>query len=259
MLVLSSCSAPTKTNARTPEFYWSAAAERYAAGDYSKAADHLEHLLAEGNPYAARAIPWHFALTSGMARGYMDLADRYTSGARANKAKALEFRKNASKYQAAAGKLALRFAQEIERLQQIPLGNVQLAFAVPKGSIAEPALLWQIATGNWLTPADQEAAEVVAVERGVLAAVCLAAASPNDPAKARDLLARPGASVSREAFANALAQSLKTASALFARDKLDDPQKLAAFQKRAELVLAEGSKVGSARLGLLVSDSTPKQ
>lgn len=259
MLLLASCSAPTKTTARTPDFYWSAAAETYAAGDYAKTADHLEHLLADGNPYTARAIPWHLVLTSGMARGYMDLADRYGSGARANKGKALEFRKNASKYRAAAGRQALRFAQEVDRLQQIPLGNVALAFPLAKGNIAEPPQLWQIATGNWPAPADQEAAEAAAVERGVLTTVCLFAVAPNDPAKARELLGRPGASITREAFANAVAQSLKAESALFARDKLDEPEKLAAFQKRAERVLAEGAKVGSARVGLLVSASPAQQ
>jgi len=190
-----------------------------------------------------------------MARGYTELADRYTSGARFNKANALALRRTASQYRAAAGKLALRFAQDVDRVQRIPLGKVPLAFAMPKGSAAEPPLLTQIGSGVALTPADQEAAEAVAIQRGVLMTVCQAAGAPNDTARAREILSHATPDVTRETFATALAQMLKTESALFARDKLDDPDKLVAFQKRADIVLTEGAKVGSARIGLLVSAS----
>jgi hypothetical protein len=256
---LSACStAPSKSannNSRTPAFYWAAAGETYAAGNYAKTADHLEKVLESDNDYTARAIPWYLVVTSGMARGYTELADRYTTGARFNKTNALVLRRTATKYRAIAGKLALRFAQDVDRLQKIPLGKVPLAFGMPKGSAAEPPLLTRVGSGIALTPADQEAAEAVALQRGVLMTVCQVAGAPNDTAKAREILGHPSADVTREAFANAVAQLLKTESSLFARDKLDEPEKVAAFQKRAEIVLAEGAKVGSARIGLLVNAS----
>ncbi len=257
LVSFTACStAPTQSaNARTPAFYWSAAAETFAAGNYAKTADHLQRLVESDSEYTARAIPWYLVVTSGMARGYTELADRYTTGARFNRVNALALNRTASQYRATAGRLALRFAQDVDRLQRIPLGKVPLAFPMPKGSAGEPPLLTRIGSGVAMTPADQEAAEAVALQRGVLMTVCQAAGAPNDIAKARDILGQPTPDVAREIFANALAQMLKTESSLFARDKLDDPAKLAAFQKRSEFVLAEGAKVGNARIGLLVNAS----
>ena len=257
LVCLAGCSsAPTQSaNARTPAFYWSAAAETFSAGDYAKSADHLQRLVESDNEYTARAIPWYLVVNAGMARGYTELAERFTTGARFNKANALALNRTASQYRATAGRLALRFAQDVDRLQKVPLGKTPLAFPMPKGSAAEPPLLTKIGSGIAITPAEQTSAETVAIQRGVLMTVCQAAGAPNDTAKAREILSQPAPDVTRETFAKAIAEMLKTESKLFARDKLDDPDKLAAFQKRAELVLAEGAKVGSARIGLLVSAS----
>src|SRR5438552_4067541 len=93
LLGLTSCSGPATARVGTPEFYWYAAKETYAAGDYVKTADHLDHLIDNQNEYTARAVPWSLVLTSGMAAGYMELADHYLAGARVNKANALGFRR----------------------------------------------------------------------------------------------------------------------------------------------------------------------
>src|ERR1041385_6617055 len=98
ILTLTSCSGPVPVRVATPEFYWSAAGETYAAGDYRKTADHLEKLIERDDSYTARAIPWYLVLTSGMAAGYMDLADHYAAGARRNKSGALAFRLKAKEY-----------------------------------------------------------------------------------------------------------------------------------------------------------------
>jgi hypothetical protein len=259
LLSISACSPQQpKSSARTPDFYWSAAAETWSAGDYTRTADHLEHLLDAGNPYSARAIPWYLVVTSGMARGYTELADRYAAGARIKKANGQEFRKEAAKYRTVAAKLALRFAQETERLRDIPLGKVQFAFSFPAGNAGETALFSRIGAGIESSPTDREAAEAFAVQRGVLMAACAAMGAPNDSAKGRELFGRASAETTRETFAKAVAEMLKAESALFARDKLDEPQKLAAFQKRAEIALTEGARVGSARIGLLVNAAPVK-
>src|SRR5215470_17808255 len=90
---LTSCSGPTTARVGTPEFYWYAAKETYAAGDYMKTADHLDHLIDNQNEYTARALPWSLVLTSGMAAGYIELADAYTAGARVNKIRSLALRR----------------------------------------------------------------------------------------------------------------------------------------------------------------------
>jgi hypothetical protein len=250
MGLISCSSSKPSTAAGTADFYWSAAAETYAAGDYVKTADHLERLINNNNPYTARAIPWYLVVTSGMSRGYMDLADRYALGARINKADALQFRRKAQNYRKAASGLAMRFAQQVDQLQNIPLGQVPLGFAFPKGNAGEPALLSRIGAGMELTAGEQERAEAIAVERGVLMTACLAAGSDRDVAKARETFA---AGTTRAAFGEAVAKLLKSEAALYSRDKLDEPEKAAIFEERAERARVEAAKVGSARIGLLVS------
>src|SRR5690242_5109016 len=128
LLGLSSCSSgPATARVGSPVFFWYAAKETYAAGDYVKTADHLDHLIATQNEYTARAVPWSLVLTSGMAAGYMELADHYVAGARVNKANAFTFRRKASDYRTMANPLVLRFAQNVDKMGQVAGGGVQLA------------------------------------------------------------------------------------------------------------------------------------
>src|SRR5262245_42739476 len=84
LLGLSSCDKPVPSAAsvRPADFYWTAARETWAAGDYVKTSDHLDHLIEAHNEFSVRAIPWSLIITSGMAGGYIDLADHYVAGAR---------------------------------------------------------------------------------------------------------------------------------------------------------------------------------
>jgi hypothetical protein len=244
---LTACSGPRTPKPSAAEYSWKAAAETYSTGDYNKTLDHLDHVLKEDNDYTARAIPWHLVLTSGMARGYMELADHYAAGAKMKKANGLEYRRRASEYRKTAKGLALQFAQNVDRFERVPLGKVPLVFGMPKGSAVKPAVLVKIAQGIDVTRAEQELAEKLSVERGVLMTACVAAGSHDDVAKAREVL-RVSAGTSRGEFGNAIGYMLKLESGLFAKDKLDEPQLLAAFQKRADTALAQATKVGSARI-----------
>jgi hypothetical protein len=243
---LTSCSTQRAAKPSAAEYSWKAAAETYSTGDYNKTLDHLDQVLKEENDFTTRAIPWRLVLTSGMARGYMDLADHYAMGAK-KKSNGLEFRKKASEYRTTAKRLALQFAQNVDQFERVPLGKVPLVFGMPKGSAVKPALLVKIASGIDVTRAEQELAEKLTVERGVLMTACVAVGSHDDVAKARELL-RVSAGTSRGEFGNAIGYMLKLESGLFARDKLDDPELLAAFQKRADAALTQAAKVGSARI-----------
>jgi hypothetical protein len=255
ILALTACSggSPTATttaaaSGKSADFYWSAARETYALGDYMKTADHLEHLLDDHNAYNTRAITWYLVLTSGMADGYMKLADQYTAGARINKSAAKGLRLKASAYRTTASQVALRFAQNADKVQEIPLGMTPLGFPLPKGSAAETELLTQIAKGRELTPADAESAETLAIQHAVLMAACRAAGADNNMARAEEILANSNASVSRATFGKAMADLLDSESALYSRNKLDEPEKLAALKQRAEIVRKEAARVGSARI-----------
>jgi hypothetical protein len=227
----------------SPEFYWYAAKETYAAGDYMKTADHLDHLIDNQNEYTARAVPWSLALNSGMAAGYMELADSYSAGARVNKANTLAFRRKAADYRTMASPLVLRFAQTAEKMSQLSSAGIQLAFSLPKGTAAQPALLHQIASGIPFSAADEETAQA---QRNVLLAVCAAAGAPNDTARTEEVLGHASALLSRAGFEKTLAQMLNAEASLYARDKLDDPQKLAAIQNRAQVLLSGTARPANA-------------
>jgi len=243
LLGLTSCSGTKQVAGetvvgRTPEFYWSAAMETWAAGDYVKTADHLDHLLSSTNVYTARAIPWSLVLTGGMAAGYMELADDYAAGAHIKKTDALAFNHKAYELRAAASKLALHFAENVEILGQWRTGPVPLAFPFPRGTAAQPALASQIAAGIELVPADRDMAQRLIIERNVLLAACLASGSPNDAAKTAEIFGHDGATVTRTVFAKGLAHMLERESTLYERQQLDDPEKLAIFKQRAQFVLS---------------------
>ncbi len=255
---MTACSKPAPSaSAQRASYYWSAARETYANGDYAKTADHLEHLLDAPNQYTALAVPWYLVLTSGMANGYMELADQYAAGAHVNKAKAAAFRTKAADYRTIASQWAMRFAQNSEKLKDIPLGPLPIAFPLPKGGAAQPPQLKQIAGGMELSPEDAEAAEILTVQQAVLMAVCRGVGAPQNLAKAEEILAGDRAEVPRATFGNAVADALEAESALYARNRMDEPQKLAALRSRAEIARKEAARVGSARIIATVTPQNP--
>jgi len=229
-----SCSGPTTATVGSSEFYWSAAMETYTAGNYVKATDHLDHLIDSQNAYTSRALPWSLILTSGMAAGYMDLANAYASGARINKSNAAVFRRKAMEYRNMASPLALRFAQNIDKLATLPPGAVRLAFTLPKGSPGYSPLVARISGGVQISPADEETAQIQAIERAVLLTTCQAVGAPNDTARTSEVLGHAVALTARPTFLKAMISMLDKEADLYARDKLDDPSKVAVFHERSQ-------------------------
>ena len=178
----------------------------------------------------------------------MELADNYSSGARTNKTEAATFLHKAMEYRTMSSRLALQFAQNVEKMGQVPAGAILLDFGVPIGTAAMPPQYHQIAKGRELTPEDADAAVKLAIERNVLLAACLAGGAPNDPAKAEAILRGGSASIPRATFAKAVATMLDDESQLYSRNKLDDPDKLAVFHQRAQNVLDDAVTFGTARV-----------
>ncbi|MFN7992610.1 MAG: hypothetical protein U0Q18_03370 [Bryobacteraceae bacterium] len=232
-LILFSCSTDNAPKPGTPAFYWSAAKETYAAGDYQKTIEHLGNILNTQNEYVARAQPWMLVLTSGMAKGYMDLADAYDAGAHASRAQVTAFRKQVNGYRGNANRLALMFAETFGKFDNKD-EYIPLAFSYPTGSPTEVVLLTKVANGALPTPTEMDTAQKRAIERDVLLAVCRAAGAKEDPAKALDLLKTPDAKVARATFVHAMASSLYEQSQLYTRTKMDDPEKMKVFCGRAQ-------------------------
>src|SRR5262245_18253842 len=113
-----SCSSSSGPEPATPAYFWAEAKEDFATNDYVKTSEHLDKLLASDNDYTARARPWLLILTSGMVRGYMDVADKLESGVREKKADPGGYRKYISNSRSTAGRLSLHFAETFMRFQK---------------------------------------------------------------------------------------------------------------------------------------------
>jgi hypothetical protein len=256
--LLSSCSGSSSPTVGSAEFYWNAAKETYTAGDYLKTLDDLDHLMDNHNEYTARAVPWSLVLTAGMANGYMELADYYATGARANRAQALAFRRKANEYRTMANPLALRFAQNVEKMDQLPAGAVPVAFPMPKGSAVVHETFARIEKGELPSPAEAEAALTLAIQRNVLLAACEAVGAPNDMAKAADILTHVS-TASHSTFGKAVAQMLENESNLYGRNELDEPEKVAILHQRAQSVLHGDAQAGGAMLVEAKADEPAKK
>jgi hypothetical protein len=231
--VLISCSGDNAPQQGTLAFYWAAAKETFAAKDYVKTVQHLERLTATDNEYTARARPWLLVMASGMSRGYMDLADSFEAGSRANKNNPTEFRRRTNAYRANANRLALEFVEVFDKFQKGKDDPVPIAMGFPTGNINPVVQLTKASAGAMLHPAELEPAEKRAIERGVLLAACDAAGAHEDPAKTQELL-KPGTlQVPRAAFVTAMASALFDEAQLYGAQKLDDSGKRTIFCTRA--------------------------
>ncbi len=232
-LLLISCSGTSGPQEGTPAFYWAAALETFNAKDYVKTIHHLENATASDNEFTARARPWLLVMTSGMARGYTDLADSFDAGAMANKGNPTAFRRQTNTYRGEANRLALEFVEVFDKFQKGKDDPVPMAFPFPSGSAAPVAVLGKAGSGIMLAPAEIESAEKRAIERAVVLAVCSAAGAPDDPAKTRELLKSGTLQVPRAAFVTTMAGTLYNESQLYGIRKMDDPQKAKIFCNRA--------------------------
>lgn len=232
--LLCSCSSTSSApQPGTPAFFWSAAKETWAQGDYLKTIDHLDKLSSDSE-YAARAQPWLMVVTSGMAQGYVDLADSYESGARAHKEDPLSFRRLAGNYRTTASRLAQHFAETFQDFQKNKDDSVLLAFTFPSGSANPVPTLTRVANGMMPPANETESAQKRAVSRQILLATCRAAGAPDDPAKTQELLKTGEAKVAKTVFLTAVARALFEYSQLYTPSKLDDPGKLKIFCERAQ-------------------------
>ena len=227
-LILYSCSTAPVPQQGTPAFFWSAARETFAARDYMKTIDHLEN-VGPGSEYSKRAQAWLLVLTSGLADGFMQLAEHYEAGAMANKASPTPFRQQVAMLRRYANRMSLSFAEKFNKFQQIKDETIELDFPFPGGSATLGPTLAKISSGIMPPAPEVESIQKRALERGVLLATCRAAGAPDDPAKAQELFKKAPVQVPRAVLITAMANVLFEQAQLYAPRKLDDPEKLRIF------------------------------
>ncbi len=234
-LLLSCSGGPAPHKPGTPGFYWQAAKETYAVGDYLKADEHLYQLVRGSSEYATRAQAWRLVVTGGLSSGYMELAESYEAGTRSNRNNPSPFRKLMLEYRTRANEQALQFAETFLSFQKSHKDpNVELGFGPPKGSSARVADLSRAADGVVLRPFEVDLAAQRALERGVLLAACLAVGAPEDVAKTQELLRAGSTQVPRATFIYAMADQLNNLAQLYTRAKADQPDRLQMFVNHAQ-------------------------
>jgi hypothetical protein len=232
-VLLFSCSTqPAGPQPGSPEFYWSAAKETTAMGDYVKTTMHLDRLASKENDYTDRAQAWLMVMSAGMAKAYSDMAENFEAGARANRADPLSFRRLANNYRMTAGRLSLQFAQAFDRFSKTTIDPVPLAFGFPKGNPGVPPHLLRVEKGIMPGEADIEAALSASLDRGILLTTCRAAGAPEDTAKASELFRAEKVEVPRGTFMLAMANAFFDQAQLYVRTRLSDPSKLKALCDR---------------------------
>jgi hypothetical protein len=235
-----SCSSgPQPPQPGTPAFYWAAAKETYRAGDFVKTSENLQRILVSENEFSARARVWDAVISSGLAQGYMELADAWEAGARSNRLNPTPFRKQVSALRALASAAAIQFTEDIHRVVE---GNkdskIVLAFAYPAGAPAVPAGLKKVAGGIPVQDSERDLLQAAMLQRGVLLSVCAAVGSRDDAAAAQGKLVAGDFLASRDIFLLAAAQSLSDESELFTGTKMDLPNRLKLLSQEALKALA---------------------
>jgi hypothetical protein len=210
----------------TPAFFWVAATDAWKSGDYLRSSEQLSKLTTSDNEYRARATAWQMIVSSGLTIGYLEFIEAYDAGAKANKERAIDFRKQASTARSQAKGIALQSVEAMHYFgDNVKDPKVGFDFAFPTGSLGDVPGLVKVANGTPILAADADTARRAALQKGVLKMVCRAIGA-QDPAKAAEMLKQPPVEVPRETFLFAMAEALNDMSALFGPKQLDDPPRL---------------------------------
>ena len=230
-----SCSSgPQLPQPGTPAFYWAAARETYRAGDFVKTSENLQRILVSENEFSARARAWDAVISSGLAQGYMELADAWETGARSNRLNPTPFRKQVSALRALASASAIQFTEDIHKVVEANKDpKILLAFAYPAGAPVVPAGLKKVAGGILVQDSERDLLQAAMLQRGVLLSVCAAVGSRDDAAAAQEKLKTGEFRAPRDAFLLVAAKSLSNQSELFTGSKLDLPNRLKMLSEEA--------------------------
>ena len=227
LLFLAGCGGggPAPIKPGTNAFYWQAATENFAKGDYLKTSDQLERVMRTENDFKPKARAWRMALLSGMMNGYRELADQYELGGRANKANPGTFRKLTSNYRGMASRSAVALAQAYEDFEkEVPQGDVEIAFAYPgRGTMGMPPSAAKVAAGNVPTESDIASVETAMLQRAVLRSVCDLVGAPGDSSKAQEMMKTVPLQAPRATYELGMAKAFYDASNIFNPFKGSEP------------------------------------
>ncbi len=225
LLSISCASGPEPPRPGSPAFLWSAATENFVKGDSLKTNDQLQKLVASENEFTAKARPWRLVILSGVADGYIELANAYENGSREAKSSPTPFRRTLTEHRSQAARYATQFAEDFAAYRKSGIeAEVPFAFPLPGGSAGPVGILAKIFSGVMPAEAELDSGQREVLRRAVLFSVCRALGAPKDTAKATELLKGSGdARIGKDVFLRAMAQALTDHAALFGKQKLQRP------------------------------------
>ncbi len=234
VLFLVSCSnQPSGPQPGTAAFYWASARQTFLSGDYVKTSDNLDRAT-KSSEYAAKALPWSMIVDAGLIRGYMELADDYEQGARANRTNPGPFRRQASNYRRLTRGLTSQLAEKFRDFQKINKDDqVSLAFPFPSGTQASPPLLGKILQGIFPPEAELEDAQKLMLRRAIILEAADATGTAEDSSKAQELFKSGEVKVPRSTFMLAMGRALINSADLYNSKKLDEPERARMFAEAA--------------------------
>ena len=234
-LVSVSCSSgPRGPRTGTPAFFWAGARTSFTQGDHLKTIENLDRAM-KSDEFKAQALPWSLVVTSGIARGYMDIADAYELGGKAAKTNSSVFRTQVIDNRRYARNAALQFAQSFRDFE---ISNkdeqIKLVFPFPPGTAAEPPRLSKITGGMVPDEATRDSIVREMLQRGVILETSRAVGAGDDATKAQTMFKGAEVTIPRAEFMLGMASVLYDQAQLFGPKKLDDPTKMRLFAEEAQ-------------------------
>ncbi len=232
--VCTSCSSgPSGPQPGTPAFYFGSARQTFSAGDFLKTEDNLERALKSAD-FAAQAQPWSLVVLAGLGHGYMEMADNFETGARANRTDPSFFRRQSSDYRRFARGIALQLTERYRDFEQSNKdAEIALAFPFPSGSQAIPPAMMKVVKGIAPQQPELDGMQRAELSRAMILEVSRAAGAGDDSSKAASLFKAGDVKVPRATFVLAMAEVLHDHAQLFGQKKLDEPEKMRMIAEEA--------------------------
>jgi hypothetical protein len=230
-LALTSCSTGAdKGKPGTPAFYWQAARETFVTRDYLKTTEHLRRVIRTENEFTQRALPWRLVVANGLARAYIELANDFEKGAKANAGGELPLLKTMASYRTTAETRALEFAETFIQWKKTATDpEILLDFPFPSVPTTETPLRQKIQGGSLPGEGALPVLEQRLMDLYIAESAAAAVGAPGDLAKGRTLFQAGSAKVPRDVFALAMATALYDQAQLFTRGKMNKSDRLHLF------------------------------
>lgn len=226
-LTLAACSSGGGgPQAGSPEWYWQAAEETYASGDYEKAQQHLKEVADGESEYKEQAALWRAAISGGLARGYMELGNALADAMEEEESLAGVYTVRVQDFRRNARRHAINFTESVGLLRKIAeqQPDVALRFSFPTGSANESPTVAGLREGEKFSEEQINAAIDHTLKRGLLLQTAQMVGAGEDVAKAQGAFESGEAKVPQVVFLQNLGKSLYEISALFGSEQLHEPK-----------------------------------